>query len=589
MRWDNLTSTQVSAGAAVVGLFLIGGQMRILSRQADTQDKQAKTQDSMVTMQTEVHGMALEVARRKIEDDCADAMGLMGSALEVAHRAHATGVRTAYRGMTEATREAANLCDMAWAAVNQTATPATSQPANMVHPDVRPGTMAFVRAELHYYHASTCLHCVDEGQEMVVGEPLTPGWRLDGARRMVDEAGRSLDKAIRCLAVYTGSDTASVDLLRRRIRLRQADADSFRRSLGVGQESETSHTPYLDLLAEMGSANSAAEDPATARFVARAANNYAMALFGSQKTADQAVGQLRFAMDLLFDGRVMRATLASATGRPGHPAASLSEPPQGLATRLHPLWRRVDTARDGLRSAQVSDRERLTCRKMLSTSAAWLFFQSQSPSEHARDNLMRLVTGDLAMVVPPTIEGQESPVTASRPSPDLASLREYLATSDVAWLRRRGYVRLLVALHAALEATPTDDEDDTKTQPAKAQTTRALARAVIETAAEIGTAPRRIGKGIESTSGDWGTYAYLVSRCPDDASAISSSTTDKDGPRFSELGRARRFAELAARRRAGPPARPTEGSALCENDREAIWTLLKHVRGNCGLVGATRS
>ncbi|KAA0164394.1 hypothetical protein FNF31_02318 [Cafeteria roenbergensis] len=271
---------------------------------------QAKTQDAAVKMQADVHNMAMDVARRKVEDDCADAMGLMGSAFEVAHRAHAMGVRTAYRGMTAATREAADLCDMAWAAVNQTTTPSAAQPASMAHPDVRPGAMAFVQAELHYYHASTCLHCVDEGQEVVGAEPLTPGQRLDTARQMVEEAGRSLDKAT-----------------------------SFRRSLGGGREPHTSHTPYLGLLEETGDTDFAADDAATARFVARAANNYAMALFGSQKTADQAAGQLLFAMDLLFDDRVMRATLASAETQPARKAAPSTEPPQELATRLRPLWR----------------------------------------------------------------------------------------------------------------------------------------------------------------------------------------------------------------------------------------------------------
>ncbi|KAA0162241.1 hypothetical protein FNF28_04795 [Cafeteria roenbergensis] len=532
---------------------------------------QAKTQDAAVKMQADVHNMAMDVARRKVEDDCADAMGLMGSAFEVAHRAHAMGVRTAYRGMTAATREAADLCDMAWAAVNQTTTPSAAQPASMAHPDVRPGAMAFVQAELHYYHASTCLHCVDEGQEVVGAEPLTPGQRLDTARQMVEEAGRSLDKATRCLAANTGSDMASADLLRRRIELRKADADSFRRSLG-----------------------------ATARFVARATNNYAMALFGSQKTADQAAGQLLFAMDLLFDDRVMRATLASAETQPARKAAPSTEPPKELATRLRPLWRRVDVTRDRLRTAQASDRERLTCRKMLSTSAAWLFFRSQSQPVSARD-IMRVVSGDRAMVLPPmrpssSLSSFDAGEFGAKPGTPIEKLRENLQDTDEAWLRRRGYVRLLVAIHAALEAAPTDDETN-GTATARASdlpSTRALAREIIETAAEIGTAPRRIGTGTESTSGDWGTYAYLVSRCADEtptkgAKAAAPTELGEEGPRFSELGRARRFAELAARRRDGPPERSVGVAAVCDADRKAIWALLKHVRAKCGLDRAVAS
>ncbi|KAA0147083.1 hypothetical protein FNF31_07658 [Cafeteria roenbergensis] len=246
---------------------------------------QAKTQDAAVKMQADVHNMAMDVARRKVEDDCADAMGLMGSAFEVAHRAHAMGVRTAYRGMTAATREAADLCDNGLGGRQPgRRRPRRHSPASMAHPDVRPGAMAFVQAELHYYHASTCLHCVDEGQEVVGAEPLTPGQRLDTARQMVEEAGRSLDKATRCLAANTGSDVASADLLRRRIELRKADADSFRRSLGGGREPHTSHTPYLGLLEETGDTDFAADDAAAARFVARATNNYAM---GSVRVAER--------------------------------------------------------------------------------------------------------------------------------------------------------------------------------------------------------------------------------------------------------------------------------------------------------------
>ncbi|KAA0145998.1 hypothetical protein FNF29_08311 [Cafeteria roenbergensis] len=513
---------------------------------------QAKTQDAAVKMQADVHNMAMDVARRKVEDDCADAMGLMGSAFEVAHRAHAMGVRTAYRGMTAATREAADLCDMAWAAVSQTTTPSAAQPASMAHPDVRPGAMAFVQAELHYYHASTCL------------------------------------------AANTGSDMASADLLRRRIELRKADADSFRRSLGGGREPHTSHTPYLGLLEETGDTDFAADDAATARFVARAANNYAMALFGSQKTADQAAGQLLFAMDLLFDDRVMRATLASAETQPARKAAPSTEPPKELATRLRPLWRRVDVTRDRLRTAQASDRERLTCRKMLSTSAAWLFFRSQSQPVSARD-IMRVVSGDRAMVLPPmrpssSLSSFDAGEFGAKPGTPIEKLRENLQGTDEAWLRRRGYVRLLVAIHAALEAAPTDDETN-GTATARASdlpSTRALAREIIETAAEIGTAPRRIGTGTESTSGDWGTYAYLVSRCADEtptkgAKAAAPTELGEEGPRFSELGRARRFAELAARRRDGPPERSVGVAAACDADRKAIWALLKHVRAKCGL------
>ena len=576
-----------STGAAIASACAAVYGLRILNMQA-------KTQDAAVKMQADVHNMAMDVARRKVEDDCADAMGLMGSAFEVAHRAHAMGVRTAYRGMTAATREAADLCDMAWAAVNQTTTPSAAQPASMAHPDVRPGAMAFVQAELHYYHASTCLHCVDEGQEVVGAEPLTPGQRLDTARQMVEEAGRSLDKATRCLAANTGSDVASADLLRRRIELRKADADSFRRSLGGGREPHTSHTPYLGLLEETGDTDFAADDAAAARFVARATNNYAMALFGSQTTADQAAGQLLFAMDLLFDDRVMRATLASAETQPARKAAPSTEPPKELATRLRPLWRRVDVTRDRLRTAQASDRERLTCRKMLSTSAAWLFFRSQSQPVSARD-IMRVVSGDRAMVLPPmppssSLSSFDAGEFGAKPGTPIEKLRENLQDTDEAWLRRRGYVRLLVAIHAALEAAPTDDETN-GTATARASdlpSTRALAREIIETAAEIGTAPRRIGTGTESTSGDWGTYAYLVSRCADEAptkgaKAAAPTELGEEGPRFSELGRARRFAELAARRRDGPPERSVGVAAVCDADRKAIWALLKHVRAKCGL------
>ena len=91
-----------STGAAIASACAAVYGLRILNMQA-------KTQDAAVKMQADVHNMAMDVARRKVEDDCADAMGLMGSAFEVAHRAHAMGVRTAYRGMTAATREAADL------------------------------------------------------------------------------------------------------------------------------------------------------------------------------------------------------------------------------------------------------------------------------------------------------------------------------------------------------------------------------------------------------------------------------------------------------------------------------------------------
>ncbi|KAA0145999.1 hypothetical protein FNF29_08312 [Cafeteria roenbergensis] len=261
------------------------------------------------------------------------------------------GVRTAYRGMTAATREAADLCDMAWAAVNQTTTPSAAQPASMAHPDVRPGAMAFVQAELHYYHASTCLHCVDEGQEVVGAEPLTPGQRLDTARQMVEEAGRSLDKATRCLAANTGSDMASAD------------------------PSPASH---------------------------RAAQKRTPTASGGrwEKTADQAAGQLLFAMDLLFDDRVMRATLASAETQPARKAAPSTEPPKELATRLRPLWRRVDVTRDRLpHRPGVGPRTPHVPQDAIDVSRV-VVLPLAEPAVSARD-IMRVVSGDRAMVLPP--------------------------------------------------------------------------------------------------------------------------------------------------------------------------------------------
>ncbi len=62
---------------------------------------------------------------------------------------------------------------------------AKKQPADIAHPAVTPSGMALKRARLHHYHASACLHCVDEGPEtMAAAKPTTYG-RHNSARGLV--------------------------------------------------------------------------------------------------------------------------------------------------------------------------------------------------------------------------------------------------------------------------------------------------------------------------------------------------------------------------------------------------------------------
>jgi hypothetical protein len=399
---------------------------------------------------------------------------------------------------------------------------------------------------------------VDEGVDAFMDESPTEHKRRAWARKFIDDARKSLYTATICLSLLPSGHAS----LSQRIKLRQADAESFESALELDPHDAATPYKHRKLLK--------LQDPITvveheARFVARAANNHAMALFGAGNTeeagkTDEAMKWMSFAMNVLFAQHVVAFTARDIRGKVDKKAEP-DEPPKDLPKRLVRVWKQVEDASLSLQDIRADDRERLACRKMLSTSCAWLFLESQRPSDGLRSKLLRVVNGDRAMIVMKA-DAESKPGDAAEP---LGQLRRYLVGEDQVWLHRRGYVRLLVAIHAALEVVPTDSLP--KTQE--------LASSVIDTAAELGTRQRRFSDGVESISGDWGTYAYwLSSKKPN----VVNPKTQTSGPWFGELGQARRLQALAASRTA---TRHSGRNELCQADRDLITDLLKHIQSEC--------
>lgn len=527
-------------------------------RLGDRQNGILKTQNDILEKQTDILGETKELqkrvqiniedqAQREFEKKAARLLDVGTHALALARDAHEHGVRSDYLTCIAPTKRAAELLDKASRLSRFTTRNGGGCVAGVVLPqEFKDFNLEMERAQLHYFHASTCLHSLDEDYAPMIKHTQALNPRLAFAQKQVLDARKSLEDArniVTRLAVPSDKES-DVERLVARIELRKADAESFYHSLI--DDPPRAAEPY-ELAKPV--------KPEYSTLNARFKSNQAMAYFGlgqyskALAASDEALAGLPKGTATTSVNPPKHSGLRGAAKQAGSQLTKSGG--QSIATRLAQTFdEETDAcamAYTALLEARKNDMERLRRRKLVAVKASRLFFGAMTPvadrktydgsNLHLRELLLTVV--DEVESWPAATDGtspsedDDAPDDGSQPQNSVADAFSWWK-DDKGWIRRRGIVRILAAMHVALDRVAT-------TKPGEADELADLAISIASQIAQVKTA----SGFFSSRSGDFGAFACRTASYRAHWSWASHKNYDARRVPFSPLARSRRLKRIA--------------------------------------------